>query len=162
MNASLTKRHRRWPWPSVLLALPWLLTSVALALHYTANKPVVEALAADRTANLFIATSATAGTLLGLVIATLAILVAFPDRPTASRLRRFTGWFVLEYCLLVTAFNLFALLVDTLIGVGVDGFLVRDILVAFALASAAGLLLSGLLFALVLSNLAKADAETDQ
>jgi hypothetical protein len=158
MNDVLPTRHRRWPWPIGLLALPWIITFVLIVLHYTKKQLGVEALAADRTTNLLIATSATAGTLRGLVIATLAILVAFPDRPTARQLRRFTGWFVLQYCLLATAFNLFVLVVDTLLGIGIDSFLVRDVLIGFASASAAGLLVSGLLFALVLFNLAEADA----
>jgi hypothetical protein len=149
-------KHRRWPWPILLLALPYPLGLVLLVMHAGGHYSLMDALTADKATNLFTATSGAAGALLGLVITTLAILVAFPDRPAANRLRIFTGWTVLQYCLLVTAL---ILLVATLLGTANDSYLLRDLLVAFGTAVAAGILVSGILFALLLLNLAITDAD---
>jgi len=153
----MNSKHRRWPWPVSLLVLPYCLCGALLALHAGGHYPFAETLASDKATNLFTATSGAAGSLLGLVITTLAILVAFPDRPAANRLRMFTAWPVLQYCLLVTALNLLILLVATLFGTANDTFFLRDLLAAFGPAAAAGILVSGILFALLLLNLTHAE-----
>lgn len=159
MNRS-EPRHQAWPWPTLVLACPFAAATVLLVLHAYGRYLLAEQLMPDRSSNLFVALVGASSALLGLVIATLAILVAFPDRPTANALRSFTGWRVLQYCLLSTAFNLMVLLVDTVIGVSVDGFVARDVMLGFSIGSALGLGISGSLFALVLLNLAVGESRT--
>lgn len=140
-----------------MLVWPWGLLAILVILHYMGRPGFAEALASDRNTNLSIALVGASSALLGLVIATLAILVAFPDRPAANTLRTFTGWRTLQYILLLTAFNLLVLLLDTVLAIATDGFWIRDTMVAFGSASAVGLLLAGSLFGLVLLNLAAAE-----
>ena len=127
-------------------------------MHALGKYLLAEQLSSERSSNLFVALVGASSALLGLVIATLAILVAFPDRPAANLLRTFTGWRVLQYSLLSTACNLLVLLVDSVVGVSVDGFMARDVMVAFAVGSTLGLTISALLFALILLNLAVGDS----
>jgi len=152
--------HRAWPWPTVILAAPFAAAALLLVMHAFGKYLLAEQLTSDRSSNLFVALVGASSALLGLVIATLAILVAFPDRPAANTLRTFAGWRALQYCLLSTAFNLLVLLVDTVVGVSVDGFVARDVMVAFAVGSTLGLTISGLLFGLILLNLAVGESRT--
>ncbi len=153
-----SRPHRSWPWPFVTLCSPIAISAALLVLHGFGKSVLAEQLAPDRSSNLFVALVGASSALLGLAIATLAILVAFPDRPVANTLRRFSGWRVLQTCLLATAFDLLVLLIDAVVGVSVDGFAARDVMVGFSVGSALGLTISGSLFALILLNLAAGEA----
>jgi hypothetical protein len=112
----------------------------------------------DRFRDVSIATSGVAGALLGLSLATLAILLTIPDHQSATTLRRYTAWPALQYTLLATAGDLLVLTVVALTAIAANSWMIRDILLAFGLGSLFGLLVSGAMFALIVIGLSHLEA----
>jgi hypothetical protein len=153
-------RRLRPLWPSLCLLSPWATLAALMMLHLV-GRPLIEGLTSAHTAEMYSATSQASASLLGLIIATLAIMLSFPDRPEANLLRTFSGWPTLQLCLLITALNLLVLLMSSLIGIWVDHWVIREIFAAFAAACLFGLGTSGALFALILLNLIHGEPASD-
>jgi len=154
-----TSRRRRphifWPILTLVLALSLLFCEILLSvLGHRIDLGVIDP---DRRALVYTALTGVAGGLLGLILATLAILLALPDREVTKRLRRFAGWRALEYTLLATAFNLFLVLILGALGLALDAWIIGVLAMALAGGALFGLLISGGLFALLLANIERED-----
>jgi len=101
------------------------------------------------------------GSLLGFVIATLAILIALPDTASMRSLRRYRGWRVLQLSLLAAALNLLALLTFALYAQVSDGDIQTAVIIGYAIGSLVSVGLCGALFGLVLANIVRDAARSD-
>jgi xanthine/uracil/vitamin C permease (AzgA family) len=110
------------------------------------------------------ATSAAVGPLLGFVVAAVAVLIALPDRPSVERLRGLAAWRALPKMLLVTAGLLTLTLLLTLVGQTADASRVGDwkfevLVFASMSGSVFGLIVSGVAFALAVTQVHDEDIE---
>jgi hypothetical protein len=110
------------------------------------------------------ATSAAAGPLLGFAVAAVAVLIALPDRPSVERLRELAAWRALPKMLLVTAALLTLTLLLTLVGQTADAsrfgdWLFEVVVFASMCGSLFGLIVSGVAFALAVTQVHDEDVE---
>lgn len=141
--------------PVLTLSVPVVLGIVVGCLQIL-NHPVgLAALPPPTRALLYTGLAGAAGALLGFVLATLAILLALPDREITRKLRKYKGWRSLEFTLLATGFDLFVTLVLSLVGLGWNTVAGGIVVFVAGLGSGCGLLVSGALFTLVLANFEK-------
>jgi hypothetical protein len=158
---AMTKRD--FGWPICLVALPILLAMAGiLSSRLTAHPNWLEA-ASDARRGGFMATIAGAsGSLLGFVIAALAILIALPDTESARSLRRYRGWRVLQLSLLAAAMNLLVLLAFALYAGVSDGDIQTAVIIGYAIGSVACVGVCGALFGLVLVNIVRDNARSPE
>jgi len=145
--------HRRSGvlWPSVTLALPAAFAVLEWSLRWLGHPIDLSTVNYSHRGLIYSALAGTAGGLLGLVLATLAILLALPDRPIIKKLRGFSGWRSLEYTLLASALDLFLTLVLSLVALGWDSGALGLLAPAEAVGAGLGILLSGCMFALIVA-----------
>lgn len=92
------------------------------------------------------------------------MLIALPDRPSVERLRELAAWRALPKMLLVTAALLTLTLLLTLVGQSADASRLADwrfevVVVASMCAALFGLIVSGLAFALAVTQVHDEDVE---
>ena len=146
-------RWRDAAWPVWLTVLPAAVTSALILWEHYADVTWGMALVAqDERIQFMGACAGAAGALLGLVIATIAILLALPDGPSMSLLRTYSGWRVLEYVLLAVSLDLLILLTASLVAILSPDRAVASIVTVYAPSCVLALAIAGLLFALVLLN----------
>jgi len=154
--------RRDFGWPIFLAALPALISVAGILYSRFATRPNWLEATTDARRTGFMATVAGAsGSLLGFVIATLAILIALPDTASMRSLRRYRGWRVLQLSLLAAALNLLALLTFALYAQVSDGDIQTAVIIGYAIGSLVSVGLCGALFGLVLANIVRDAARSD-
>jgi hypothetical protein len=152
---------RHWPW----VLIPFFGGGMALGYSLaavTSKNPVLIGRLDSTTRGIFYGSIAgSAGALLGLIIASLAILLTLdPSRPTVAEMQRIPAWRILNVTLLVAAACMGITLGLATIALGVDSGEAPNESIEVAVAAMAALAFSelavgGLAFAVVVLNLAR-------
>jgi hypothetical protein len=138
-----------------------MLVSYSIVAAMNGESVLVGAEAAATRSNLFSSLAATSGALLGFAITSVSVLLALPDRESIERLRGFRAWRLLTQGLLVAAGLLAVTLIYATVALATDtgpsgNDWLEIPLVSFAVASITELVVTGIAFALVVVEAARA------